>query len=127
MLVLCESAGGRLLEYDYGISQIGTEYQLDVIVWPDLPLDIVGDVLFRSIDVSIKHSGAVSIGITPIVDDADEAEQYFSGSGVGILQCQAFVAVRGTRIAARVRTLTRGGSVELEGINAAIVPIRATP
>lgn len=127
MLVLCESAGGRLLEYDYGISQIGTEYQLDVLGWPDLPLDIVGDVLFRSIDVSVKHSGAVSLGITPIVDGVDQSEQYFSGSGVGILQCQAFVSVRGTRIAARVRTLSRGGAVELEGINTSVVPVRATP
>jgi hypothetical protein len=108
MLVLCEAAGGRLLEYDYGISQVGTEYQLDVIMWPDLPMDIVGDVLFRSIDVSIKHSGAVSLGVTPIVDDVDQSEQFFSGSGVGIMQCQAFVALRGTRIAARVRTILAG-------------------
>lgn len=127
MLVLCEADGGRLLQWDYGISQVGTEYQLDVITWPDIPLGIVGDALFRSIDASFRISGAVTIGITPIIDAVDGTEQYFSGSGVGILQCQAFVALRGTRIAARVRTISRSGAVELEDITAAMVPIRATP
>lgn len=127
MLVLCEAAGGRLLQWGTGITQVGTEYQLDVEVWEDVPLGAVGDNLFRSIDVSFKHTGAFVVGITPIIDGADQTEQQFSGSGSGITACQAFVAVRGSRIAARVRTISRSGDIELESIGTSSVPIRATP
>jgi hypothetical protein len=127
MLVLCEAAGGRVLQWGTGPTQVGTEYQLDVITWEDLPLGEVGDVLFRSIDVSFKHTGAFLVGITPIIDGIDQSEQQFSGSGAGITTCQAFVAVRGSRVAARVRTISRSGDIELENISTASVGIRTNP
>jgi hypothetical protein len=127
MLVFCEAAGGRILQWGSGISQVGTEYQLDCITWEDIPLGEVGDCLFRSIDVSFKHTGSFVVGITPIIDGVDQTEQQFSGSGSGITACQAFIATRGTRIAARVRTISRSGTIELENISHAFVPIRVNP
>lgn len=127
MLVLCEAVGARLIGWGSGITQVGTEYQMDVLTWEDIPLGEVGDNLFRSIDVSFKHTGAFIVGITPIIDAVEQSEQQFSGSGAGITACQAFVAVRGTRIAARVRTISRSGDLEIENISTASVPIRTNP
>lgn len=127
MHVLCEADGGRLLQWGTGVTQVGDEYQLDVITWEDIPLGVVGDNLFRSIDVSFKHTGAFVVGITPIIDGVDQSEQQFSASGSGITTCQAFVAVRGARIAARIRTISRTGDLELEDVTHGSVPIRSHP
>jgi hypothetical protein len=127
MLVLCEAVGGRLLQWNSGISQVGTEFQMDVLTQEDIPLGEVGDNLFRSIDVSMKHTGAFVVGITPIIDGVELAEQQFSDAGTGISVCQAFIAQRGARIAARLRTISRSGDIELENISHASVPIRTNP
>lgn len=127
MLFLCEASGARILAWDTGITQVGTEYQMDVLTWEDLPLGPVGDNLFRSVDVSFKHVGAFIVGVTPIVDGAELPEQTFSASGSGITPCQAFIATRGTRIAARVRSISRSGTLELETAKHAFVPIREFP
>jgi hypothetical protein len=87
----------------------------------------VGDVYFRSIDVSGIMSNGLSIGITPIIDGVAQTEQTFSLAGSGEFQCQAFIATRGTRIAATVRTISRSGDVELHQIACGFVPIRRTP
>lgn len=127
MLLLCESAGARILAWNQGISQVGTEYQVDLLTWEDIPLGMVGDNLFRSIDVSFKHIGAFIAGITPIIDGVSQTEQTFSASGSGITTCQAFIALRGARIAARIRTTSRSGTVEIEDVKHAFVPIREFP
>jgi hypothetical protein len=127
MLILCESSGGRLIQWGTGVTQVGTEYQVDLLTWDDIPLGEVGDNLFRSIDVSVKHTGAFVLGITPIIDGVEGTEQQFSGSGSAITTCQAFIADRGARISARIRTISRSGDIEIENISTSSVPIRATP
>jgi hypothetical protein len=87
----------------------------------------VGDVYFRSIDVSGIMSNGLSLAIQPIIDGVLQTEQLFSLAGSGEWQCQAFLAIRGTRIAATVRTLSRAGDVELHQIACGYVPIRRTP
>lgn len=127
MLYLCESAGARIFAVGDTITQVSGTYQLDVTTWDILPAGEVGDCLFRTVDVSIEADGGYSIGITPIVDGVSQDEQTFSGSDTGIVQCQAYLASRGTRIAARVRTLARFGDVELHTINCSYVVLRASP
>ncbi len=124
---LCEAEGARILKAGVGISQVGTEYQVQLETWDDVPAGPVGDVLFRSIDVVGKMTNGYSIGITPYIDGVAQVEQLFSGFGTGEFQAQAFFAVRGTRCAAKVRTLTRAGELEFHDISNAHVIVRSTP
>lgn len=124
---LCEAAGARILRVGQGITQVGGTYELDVTTWDQVPAGEVGDVAFRAIDVAIAATNGYNIGITPILDGVAQPEQRFSGAGTGEFQCQAFVAGRGTRVAARVRTLGRSGDVELHSIGASGVVLRKAP
>jgi hypothetical protein len=79
----------------------------------------VGDNLFRSINVALRHGRRLYLGVTPIVDGVDLAEQVFSRAGSGETTCQALVqSPRGARCAARIRTIARGGDLEIENLSA---------
>lgn len=112
---------------DTGLSQQGTEYQASVTTWDLVPSGEAGDNAFRAIDVSGTMTNGYAIGVTPIVDGVSLQEQTFSGSGTGEFTCQAFIAARGSRIAATVRTISRAGSIELHNISADFVPLRNVP
>lgn len=127
VLYLCESAGARIFAVGDTITQVNGSYQLDVTTWDILPMGEVGDCLFRTIDVSLNVTGGYSVGLTPIVDGVSLPEQTFGGSETGPVQVQAYLAVRGARIAARVRTLARVGDVELHTIKCSYVGLRQTP
>ena len=128
MLYLGEYSGARILAYGTGISQVGDDYQLDVTTWDVAPAGDVGDCVFRSGDVSFAYTNGYSLGVTPIVDGVSQSEQTFTGSGSGTNgQAQAQFAARGTRIAARVRTLSRTGDIELRDVLVSFAVIRQTP
>lgn len=127
ILYFGEAAGGRVLRYGTGITNVGTDYQFDLTTWDIIPATEVGDNVFRSIDVAFRCTNGYSIGITPIVDGVNLTEQTFSGAGTGNQQCQAFFATRGARCAARVRTLSRAGEYLDFTVNCAFTTIRATP
>lgn len=110
-----------------GLSQVGDDYSADLTTWDVIPMGEVGDSSFRTVDVSLKVDNGYAVGITPIVDGVSLAEQTFSGSGTGEVTCQAFIATRGARIAARVRTLSRAGAVEVHNVTCSFVPIRRVP
>lgn len=126
-LYLGETAGARIFAVGDTITQVTGTYQLDVTTWDLIPAGEVGDCLFRSIDASLAVVGGYSIGITPIVDGVSLDEQTFSGSDTGVVQCQAYFATRGARVAARVRTLARYGEVELHTIKSSHFVLRVTP
>lgn len=126
-LYLCESAGARIFAVGDTIAQVTGSYELDVTTWDLIPAGEVGDCMFRTIDVSLNVVGGYSVGVTPIVDGEEQPEQTFGGADTGFVQCQAYIAVRGARIAARVRTLSRVGDVELHTISASGVVLRAVP
>lgn len=127
-LYLCEAAGARLFAVGDTIVQVnGGVVNLDVTTWDIIPAGEVGDCAFRTVDAALNVTGGYSVGITPIVDGVPQDEQTFSGSDTGIVQLQAFIAVRGARIAARVRTLARYGDVELYTIKTSFVVIRSSP
>lgn len=124
---LGESAGARVLAYGDTSTQVGDDYQASVTTWDLIPMGEVGDVLFRSIDVTFVATAGYAVGVTPIVDGIAQTEQTFSGADVGQVQVQAFVATRGTRIAATVRTLSRTGDLQNLTIGCSFVPVRRTP
>lgn len=122
-----ERAGGRVLAAGDSPTQVGTDFQVDLTTWEQIPAGEVGDCLFRSIDVAFNAESGYSIGVTPIVDGVSLAEQTFSGPDTGEVQAQAFFATRGTRCAARVRTISRTGGITWHNVKLAFVPIRAVP
>lgn len=128
-----EASGARVFREGTGITNVGqsvgaaSDYQLDLTTWDVAPAGIVGDVAFRSIDVAFSCTNGYSLGITPIVDGVSLTEQTFNGAGAGERQCQAFFNVRGTRIAARVRTVSRQGDLELHDVTCSYWILRATP
>lgn len=127
ILYLCEAAGARIFAYGTGIAQVGGAYQASVQTWEALPAGDLGTVLFRSINAIIKTVGAWTVGITPTVDGVDQPEQQFSGAGSGQQVCEAFIQLRGTRIAATWRTIVRNGDIELQQLSHTDVPIREFP
>lgn len=123
-----EANGARIIRNGIGLTQVGDgPYQVDFETWDIVPAGEMGDVSFRSIDVSLKVGNGYSLGITPILDGVALAEQQFSGAGTGQVQAQAFIAERGTRIAARVRTLALAGDVEILDVSAAFWVLRRSP
>jgi hypothetical protein len=127
---LCEANGGRIFKQGVGITQVGDVapgYQLDLKTWDLLPAGEVGDVLFRTVNVAGRSTAGYAIGITPYVDGVAYPEQTFNSSKPGEYQLEAFVAIRGTRLVARVRTLSRVGEVEIDNVTTAIVPLRIVP
>lgn len=127
-LYLGQASGAGVLAVGGGvISQVGTNYQMDFTTWPLTPGGPAGDCLFRVVTAVIEATGGYNLGITPIVDGVSQDEQTFSGGTTGRVECQAFVAVRGASIAARVRTLARVGPVRVQDVTTAHVVLRATP
>lgn len=124
---LGERAGGRVLAYGDATTQVGDDFQASLETWDLIPAGEVGDVLFRSIDVSFIAGSGYAIGITPVVDGVALTEQTFTGADTGEVQAQAFFAMRGTRCSARVRTLSRSGDLDLHNIQLTHVVVRMTP
>jgi hypothetical protein len=127
-----EAAGSRIFRYGVGIVNVGqvggpTDYQFDATTWDIVPATEVGDVVFRSIDATFKAVNGYYVGITPIIDGIPLPEQAFSASGSGEVEAQAFIAARGTRIAARLRTLGRSGDIEFHNLATSFQIIRSNP
>lgn len=123
-----ESGGNRILALGGGlITQVGTSYQVVAETWPVSPAGPAGDVLFRLISVAFECTGGYYVQVTPIVDGVAQAAQVFSGGDTGRVIVQAYVAVRGTAIAARFETLARYGPVTLLDMSWSGTILRQTP
>jgi len=127
-LFLGERAGARILAVGASLASLDTDHQGDFTTWEFLPAGEMGDVVFRSLGLSFTASNGYSFGITPYVDGVSLGEQAFGGSGtVTNGQAQVYVKARGTRIAARVRTLTRTGDITISNLQVGFWPIRTWP
>lgn len=127
-----EAAGGRILRGGSGATQVtagGTEPVLaDATTMAVALAGAAGDLSVRGVDVTLAFTNGYDIAVIPIVDDVALPEQRFTRvGGRGQATVQAWIAVRGSRVAVRARQVTRSGDVEF--INAAVVhvPLRATP
>ena len=127
VLYLCEAVGARIFAYGTGVSQVGTNYQASVQTWDARPVGELGTALFRSVNAVIKTVGAWTVGIMPTIDAVDQPEQQFSGAGSGQQTCEAFLQIRGTRLAATFRTISRASDIELQQLSYTAVPIREFP
>lgn len=88
----------------------------------------MGDCLFRSVGVSFTATNGWSLGVTVYVGGVSIGEKVFGGSGATENgQAQVFVKKRGTRIAARVRTLSRSGQLSISNIQTTFKVIRQWP
>lgn len=127
VLFLCESSGARVLAYGTGITQQGTDYQMDLQTWDLIPMGEAGDCYFRGIDVTIEYTNGFNIGVTPVVDGVELAEQTFTGSGTGTTVLQAPLTTRGARIAVNIRSVSRAGDLIVHNVQAQYVPLRQVP
>lgn len=134
-LFVGEADGGRVLQMGLGTTDATaastTPVLLDVLTHDLYPTGAAGDSVFRGIDVRVRHSAGASIGVTPIVDGEELPEQTFTFAaptgGDGVDTAEARFAVRGTRVAARVRQTAATGDVELIDVAAWLVPLREAP
>lgn len=128
-----EAAGARVIRYGLGFDQVGDAYAFDVETHPMRPGGDVGDVVFRTIDLVLRHTLGYSIEVTPIVDGVLRVPQQFSGGAPagGLLEenveLHAFVALRGNHVAARVRSLALAGETEIADLLSSHTIVRATP
>lgn len=126
--------GSQILRYGVGLTQIvtpfgsGTPYFAAFETWDFLPAQEVGDVVYRSLSLSFGYTNGYSLGITPVVDGVAQMESQFNGVGTSIAgQCQIFIGVRGTRIAAQVRVITQLGQIRFFNLQTTYAAIRTWP
>lgn len=128
-----EAAGARILRYGIGFTQVGDSYQLDVQTWPLRPAGDVGDVAFRTIDVLLRHVAGYDVEVIPIVDGVPQLVQGFNGGAPAgglqeaVVPIQAYVGKRGNAVAARIRSRSLVGEINLVDVNASFAVIRSTP
>lgn len=123
-----EAAGGRVLAVSQGLHSLDTDHQGDVTTWDYAPAGEMGDCVFRSVGVSFTASNGWSLGVTVYVDGVSLGETAFGGDGATENgQAQVFVKRRGTRIAVRVRTLSRAGTFALSNVQVSYQNMRAWP
>lgn len=122
-----EKSGARILAYGGSSVQVGTDFQVGLRTWDIVPTGPVGDSVFRSVDTAMDATAGYSIAVIPTVDDVDQPEQFFQGADTGQIQAQAFTAVRGTRVSAKIRTVVRTGDLHFSDISTSFVPLRKAP
>lgn len=107
---------------------MGTSHQGDFQTWDVSPAGEVGDCLFRSVGVSFTATNGWSLGVTVLVDGIALPEKTFGGTGsTENGEAQVYVKKRGSRVAVRVRTLNRSGSVSFTNVQCSLKVIRQWP
>lgn len=127
-LYLGEATGARVILYGTGLSQIDDTYAATFTTWDMTPAQEVGDVVFRALSLSFSYDNGYNLGITPILDGVSLTESQFNGAGSSVKgQCQVFLGVRGTRLAATVRCISQTGQIHFLNLQATFSPIRQWP
>lgn len=127
-----EANGGRIIRHGVDlltkVTATGTEPVLLALkTWDLVPSGEAGDNVFREVIATIRFTNGYHIRITPIVDGVDLAPQDFTDIGAGTIDCQAYVAVRGARIATIVEQITNDGPIELVNVQVAYLALRQVP
>ena len=128
-----ESAGGRILRYGVGVSQVGGTYQLEMRPWEIRPAGEAGRVVFRTITCIVRHTAGYDISIQPVVDGRPLTVQRFSGGApaAGLLEAEsamsAIVFVPGNRLDCILKSVNLlAGELEVIDLQATFQPIRST-
>lgn len=133
-----EAGGPRVLRYGEGHKLLdpagaSVTYKPRVELWELIPAGPVGDVVYRSVDLKLRHTLGYSVTITPIVDGVAENPQSFSaGPPAGGLteeyvELQAPIAKRGTDISAIVELDSTYAVQDVVTVSASGVPLRLVP
>lgn len=131
-LYLGEAAGGRILRYGTGFTQIGTAYQLQARTWDFRPAGRGGKATFRTLTALVRHTQGYNVRVTPIVDDVVLPARTFSsgppsgGRADEVASCVCGVHLAGNHIAALFETLSLLGETELVDLVVSPVVVRVT-
>lgn len=133
-----QADGPRVLRYGEGNKLVQPDgssvtYKPRVELWELFPAGPVGDVVFRSVDVKLRHTLGFFVTITPVVDGVAENPQSFSaGPPAGglteeLVELQAPIAKRGTDISAVIELDSTYAVQDIITVSASGVPLRLTP
>ena len=128
-----EAAGPRIIRSGVGFAQVGDPYRLDVRTWDAEPAGPVGDVVFRSIEITLRHRLGFEITVTPYLNGLALAAKVFSAPPPTGLEDQlvtvpVYVGRRGTALAVRVQShLPPLGELELVNAGHTHAIVRTTP
>lgn len=127
-----EANGGRIIRFGVDLlTQIiaagTTPVLLELGTWDLVPSGEAGDNVFRAVIATVRYLNGFHIRITVSVDGVALSPQDFSAVGAGTLDCQAFVAARGARIAVTVQQVTTTAAIELVNVQCAYVALRQVP
>lgn len=108
-------------------------YKPRIELWDTGPAGAIGDVVFRSIDVKIRHTLGYSVRIIPIVDGVEEQTQDFSagppsgGRTEEYVELQVPIATRGVEVAAIIELDSTYAVQDVVQVQASGVPLRMVP
>lgn len=133
-----QADGPRILRYGEGHKLVQSDgssvaYKSRIEVWDTGPAGPVGDVVFRSVDVKIRHSLGYFVTITPIVDGvAENAESFSAGPPAGGLleeyvELQVPIAKRGVEVSAVIELDSQFSVQDVVQVLASGVPLRLVP
>ncbi len=137
-LYLGQADGPRILRYGEGHKLVQSDgssvvYKSRIEVWDTGPAGPVGDVVFRSIDVKLRHTLGYLVTITPIVDGvAENSETFSAGPPAGGLleeyvELQVPISRRGVEVAAIVELDSLYAVQDVVQVQASGVVLRLVP
>ena len=137
-LYIGQADGPRVLRYGEGFKLVQSDgssvvYKSRLEVWDTGPAGPVGDVVFRSVDVKLRHTLGYLVTITPIVDGVAENSETFSAGPPAGAQLEEYVelqvplAKRGTDISAIVELDSAYSTQDVVTVQASGVPLRLVP
>lgn len=135
-----QADGPRIVRYGEGHQLVQSDgssvaYKSRIEVWDTGPAGPVGDVVFRSIDLKLRHTLGFSVTITPIVDgvaDDNAAQSFSAGPPAGGLleeyvELQVPLAKRGVEISAVIELDSTYAVQDVVQVQASGVPLRLVP
>lgn len=130
--------GPRILRYGEGHQLVqgdGTlaDYTARLELWALEPMGPVGDIVFRSIDLKLRHTLGYSVTVTPVVDGVADTPQTFSGGPAPggeqeeYVELQAPITRRGSQVSAIVELDASYTVQDIVTISASGMPLRQVP
>ena len=128
-----ETAGGRVIRYGVGVTQVGDGYQLEVRSWDVRPAGESGRVVFRKITGLLRHTAGYDIEVTPVLDGRPLPSNRFNGGPppAGLLEAvigfEVPVFGPGNRLDAILESVTlAAGELELVDLQVVYAPVRTS-
>lgn len=130
-----ERAGARIICYGVGRRQLQRDgsyaaYDGELQTWGNFPAGHVGETVFRTVDVSIRHKAGYNIMVNVTVDRVNVAQKGFGGGAPAggrtedQVELQVPFVQKGQRIVATLTIDSQYGETEVVNVSASGKPLR---